>query len=152
MGQPKPPTTEIKPEKPTLFTSNVPLYVQQGLGEALAAQQARADYTEARRNRAIDSLVGRPETPLTDYEGNVINPNVLPKPFDPGVFYDPAKNTALKQTIDEYVEKDERRKDRRKERNEQMDREMDQIFGMSRAGYLNAVNRVANQGRSTWSE
>jgi hypothetical protein len=148
MGQPKPPTTEIKPEKPTLFTSNVPLYVQQGLGEALTAQQARADYSEARRSRAIDSLLGRPETPLTDYQGNVIDPNVLPKPFDPGVFYDPGKNTALKQTIDEYVKKDERR-DRRKERSEEMDREMENIFGMSRAGYLAAMNRVANQGKST---
>lgn len=147
MGQPKPPTTEIKPEKPTLFTSNVPLYVQQGLGEALAAQQARADYTEARRNRAIDSLVGRPETPLLNYEGNAIDPNVLPKRFDPGVFYDPAKNPLLKQTVDEYVAQDERRK-RRKERNEQMDREMNNIFGMSREGYLAAINRAANQGRS----
>jgi len=147
MSQPKAPTTEIKPEKPLVVQTYTPPYILKGLSDFAQATAQRSAVAEARANRAIDSLVGREPTPTLDFEGNPIATNVIPKPFDGSVFFDPSKNPLLQQGIDEYVEENERRR-RRKERMEKMD-EVDKIFGMPRESYLAAMNRVANQGRSS---
>ena len=47
------------------------------------------------------------------------------------------------------MDRKRRREERIAARRERMDDEMNNIFGMSRAGYLAAMIRVANQGSST---
>ena len=147
MGQPKPPTTEITPEKPLIVQTYTPRSVQYGLSEFAKATAENAAMAQARRNRALDSLVGRPETPTLDAEGKVVPTNMANIPFDSSIFFDPDKNTFLAEEIEEAAERKKNRQERRRERMGEDD--MNNIFGMSRASYLNALQKSANQGRST---
>ncbi len=151
MGQPKPPTTEIKPQKPILVNELVKPSTTYGQGQFLENTYFNLNSALAARNAAADSLLGRPTIPTVDEKGEVIPTNRAFVPFDVGNFLDPGKNPYLASELAENKEMDRkrRREERIAARRERMDDEMNNIFGMSRAGYLAAMNRVANQGRST---
>ena len=147
MGQPKPPTTEITPEKPLVVQTYTPRSVQYGLAEFAKNTGENAMLAQARRNSALASLRGDAPTNTLDSEGNIVPTNVAFKPFDGSVFFDPDKNTYLAEEIEEAAQRKQNRQQRRRERMREDD--MDNIFGMSRASYLNALQKSANQGRST---
>ena len=142
MGQPKPPTTEITPEKPLIVQTYTPRSVQYGLAEFAKNTGENAMLAQARRNRAFDSLLGRSETPTLDSEGNVVPTNVAFKPFDGSVFFDESKNQYLAEEIEEATRREQRRRERRQERKRESENDMDNIFGMSRQGYLAALNKA----------
>lgn len=147
MGQPKPPTTEITPEKPLIVQTYTPRSVQYGLAEFAKNTGENAMLAQARRNSALASLRGDAPTDTLDSQGNVVPTNVAFKPFDGSVFFDESKNEYLAQEIEEAAQRKQNRQQRRRERMGEDD--MDNIFGMSRQGYLAALNRGINQGRST---
>lgn len=147
MGQPKPPTTEITPEKPLIVQTYTPRSVQYGLAEFAKNTGQNAMLAQARRNNALASLRGDAPTDTLDSQGNVVPTNVAFKPFDGSVFFDESKNEYLAQEIEEAARRKQNRQQRRRERMGEDD--MDNIFGMNRASYLNALQKTANQGRST---
>lgn len=147
MGQPKPPTTEITPEKPLIVQTYTPRSVQYGLAEFAKNTGENAMLAQARRNSALASLRGDAPTDTLDSQGNVVPTNVAFKPFDGSVFFDESKNEYLAQEIEEAAQRKQNRQQRRRERMGEDD--MDNIFGMSRQSYLAALNRGINQGRST---
>lgn len=151
MGQPKAPTVEYKTPKPAIINEQVKPSTLAGQGAFLENTYFNLNSALAARNAAADSLLGRATTPTVDEKGEVIPTNRAFVPFDVGNFIDPAKNTYLAAEIAENKEMDRkrRREERIAARREQMDDEMNNIFGMPRASYLAAMNRVANQGRST---
>jgi len=146
MGQPKPPSVEVKPERSNLVSSLVPVSSQEALRQFALNTGNRAADAEMRRDIALGGLVGRDPLPRTGTDP--ATGGTASGAFDARVFYDPEVNPYLKDEIMAAMQKQESRKNRREERLRQ-DKEMDQIFGMSRQGYLAAMNRVANQGRST---
>ena len=140
MGQPKPPTTEITPEKPLIVQTYTPRSVQYGLAEFAKNTGENAMLAQARRNSALASLRGDAPTDTLDSQGNVVPTNVAFKPFDGSIFFDESKNQYLAQEIEEAAQRKQNRQQRRRER--MGEDEMDNIFGMSRQGYLAALNKA----------
>lgn len=148
MGQPKAPTQEVKTPKPILVQEQVKPSTTFGQGQLLANTYFNLNSALAARNASADNLLGRAPTPTVDENGEVIPTNRAFVPFDVGFFLDRNKNPYLDDelTENEMRDKRERRMQRRRER---MDEDMKNIFGMDRASYLTAINRISNQGRST---
>lgn len=151
MGQPKAPTVEYKTPKPVIVNEQVKPSTTYGQGQFLANTYFNLNSALANRNAAAASLLGEQESPILDEKGEVVPTNRAFVPFDVGFFLDRTKNPYLD---DELTQNEEEKRRRRREeriaaRRNEMDDEMNNIFGMSRKGYLAALSRSANQGRST---
>lgn len=136
MGASSGPTTTVTPEKPILVKTVVPRFIQYGLGEIYNTSAENASRALASRNAAIDSLLGRPTTPLMRDDGEVVAPNMAPKTFDPGIFFMPEKNPFLEQAIEESARERQRRNRLKKQR----ERDMEEGNIFSRQSYLSALS------------
>lgn len=148
MGQPKPPTTEIKPQDPLIVQESVRPSTLYGQGKFLESTTENLNRALAMRSASADALLGRPTTPILRDNGEAIPTNLGFTQFDPTVFFEASKNPYLAADIAETKRKEERA-NRMERRRERMDQDMNNIFGMDRASYLNALGRISNQGRST---
>ena len=116
MGASSGPTTEITPEKPILVKTFVPRSIQYGMGEMYDTTAENATRALASRNAAIDSLLGRPTTPLVRDSGETVAPSMAPATFDPSVFFDPTKNEYLADEMETAKRKRINRRKRQEER------------------------------------
>jgi len=146
-GSQQPQVTEVKTPPSRIFKEYTPLSVLAAYGEANRVQQQRSDYEAARRDQATAGLLGQPYTGTFNFEGTKIDPTRSPAPFDITFAFDPERNPFYAAEVESGKQRLENQKERRQER--KMEREMDDIFGMPRESYLAAMNRAANQGRSS---
>lgn len=148
MSQPKAPSVEVTPQRSQFVFTPVTPATQEGLRQFALNTGNRAAAAEDSRNLALAQLVGR-DAPPPRMGTDPATGGTPSGAFDGRVFYDPEVNPYLKDEIMTAMRRRENRRERRRERRRQDDEEMNNIFGMSRKGYLAAMNRVANQGRST---
>jgi hypothetical protein len=140
-------TTEtVEPTKPLIVQERVRPSTLFGQGEFLNTLTENLNRAVARDDESRARLLGLPYTPTVDEGGKTIATNTGFKPFDTTVFFEASKNPYLAADIEQN--KEERMRERRRKREEKMN-EVDMIFNMPRANYLAAMNRAANQGRSS---
>ena len=137
MGASSGPTTEITPEKPILVKTFVPRSIQYGLGEMYNTTAENATRALASRNAAIDSLLGRPTTPLVRDSGEVVAPSLAPQTFNPAIFFDPEENPYLQEEMDLAQRKRENRRKRRRQRQRGEDSRNDYLSMLSNRSLTN---------------
>lgn len=137
MGAPKPPTTEIEIPDPLIVKQYTPRSVEYALGEAYKNSAANAALAGAKRDAAIASLLGKPYSGTFDSEGEKIDITRAPTTFDPGVFFDPAKNMYLAEEIEAASKRSRNKRMRRMERMENKEDE--------RMKYLQSLNEESRK-------